>query len=437
MKVILIDPLMQSAHACPSLGLMYIAATLEREGNPVKIVEMRFLENPWIHLKKIILKEKPDVVGITTMSYTFPASLKIARITKNAVPNSLIVLGGPHATFMWAEILMINPEVDIVVIGEGEYTMLELIKTLTEGGSLKRIRGIAFREKKKVIKTPPRPLIKNLTSLPFPARHLVNMDKYRTLESFTPLISSRGCPFRCVFCASRAMWGAHVRFRYPKDVVDEIEHIIQKYRFKTVNFADDVFTLNKPRVIKICEEINERVLDVEWECSTRPDLLTKELMKKMRKAGCKSILLGAESASQRILNILNKGFELKDIEKVVKWAKEIGINVRLSFMIGCPGEDIKSAFKTLRFAKYLKEIGAKTACFSLFKVYPGALINKKLKEYGITWVDKDWEKYGSPLLPTCETKKLTKDDLHLLAIFAGGMEGYLNSLHSYTQQAWI
>lgn len=435
MKVMLIDPLMQSAHTCPSLGLMYLAATLEREGFSVKIVEMCFLENPWANLKRIISKEEPDVVGITTMSYTFPASLKIARITKDAVPNSVIVLGGPHATFMSVEILAINPEVDLVVIGEGEYTMLELIKTLTESGSLKRIRGIAFKAKKKVIKTPPRPLIKNLMSLPFPARHLVNMDKYHTLESFTPLISSRGCPFGCVFCASRAMWGARVRFRYPKNVVDEIEHIMQKYRFKTVNFADDVFTFNKPQVIKICEEIIERPLDVEWGCSTRPDLLTKELMKKMRRAGCKSIFLGAESASQRILNILNKGFELKEIEKVVKWSKEIGIDICLSFMIGCPGEDIKSAFKTLRFAKYLKEKGAKTACFSLFKVYPGALINKKLKEYEITWIDKDWEKYGSPLLPTCETKKLKKDNLHLLAIFAGGMEGYLNSLHSsYTQQ---
>lgn len=431
MKVLLVDPHRESAYSCPSLGLMYIAAVLEENGVEVSITEMRFMKTPWVDLRKIVSERSPDVIGITSYSYTFPDAVKAARVAKGANPEVKIVFGGPHVTFTSRETLMKNPEIDIIVIGEGELTMLELVRAYESCEDLGKVRGVMFRKNGKVVRTPPRPFIRDLDKLPFPARHLVSMDKYREIENTTTMITSRGCPFKCVFCSSRAMWGPRVRLRSPKNVVDEMEQIAKNYDFNKIGFADDVFTLDKDRTVKICRELRRRGLNIRWECSTRTDLLSKKLLNEMKKAGCRAIFLGIESGCQEVLDRIGKGTTIEQSEKAMKWAREVGIETRLSFMLGCPGETQKTVSKTLRFAKKLGKLGGGTISFSLLKAYPGTELFEQPEKFGITFIDKNWgRKHGAPLIPTCETEGLSMQERYFIAWGAGEVECYWNAVRS-------
>lgn len=433
MNVLLVDPLIDSANVYPSLGLMYIAAVLENTDLDVNIMEMCFLKKPWVDLEKILSSLEIEIVGVTSTTFTFPDAVKVAKTVKAVSKDSTVISGGIHATFTAIETLQSIPEFDIVVVGEGERTMLELCRTLNSDGDIGKVNGIAFRKNGEIIKTPQRAFIRNLDTLPFPNRNLVSMKKYREIENITPLATSRGCPYKCVFCASRAMWGQIVRLRSPNSVVDEIEEIIENHNFDAVSFTDDVFTINKKRTYKICAEILNRGLNVEWECSTRTDLLTRDLLQKMKKAGCRAVFMGIETGTQQILNTLNKGTTLKQAEKAVKWARKADIESRLSFMLGCPEENKKMSLKTLEFAEKLVDQGADTVCFSFLKPYPGTQLAMKPEKFGITYIDRDWRKYGSPLTPVCETVKLKIADLYFLALRASKMEYYLSEIRgAYT-----
>ena len=426
MKIILVDPALEASYACPSLGLMYIAAILEENGIDVEIVEMRFLGNLWEDLERIISKKRPQIVGVTSSSYNFCDAIKIASVTKKVDSQIMTVVGGSHASLIPYEVIK-EPMVDIVVVGEGEYAMLDLVRVLEKRKDLRKIKGILFK-KKGIVRTRPRPLILDLDELPFPARHLVNMIEYRGLEETTTLSSSRGCPFKCVFCASREMSGPKVRFRSPKKVIDEVEYITKEYGFKTVSFTDDVFTLNEKRTIKFCRGFNSRGIGAEWECSTRTDLLSKQLLAVMKKAGCRAIFLGVESGCQEILDGVGKGTKIEQTEKVVGWAKEEGIETRLSFMLGCPGDSIKTVKKTLSFARKLRKMGAHTITFNLLKAYPGTEIFLDPDKFGITFIDKDWGKrHGAPLIPTCETNLLSMQNRNYVAWIAGELERHWNT----------
>lgn len=427
MKVVLVDPLIESAYPCPPLGLMYIAAVLEKEGLDVSIVEMRFLENPWARLEKILSGQGGGVVGVTATSYTFPDAIKVVKMAKAISEDFITIIGGVHVTFTSSETLMSIPEVDIVVIGEGERTMLELCKALkSNSGDIEKVRGIAYRKNGEIVRTSRRPFIRDLDALPLPARSLVSMEKYLKIEDTTPVMTSRGCPCRCIFCASRAMWGQNVRLRGPKSVVDEIECIVKNYGYNTISFTDDVFTINKGRTLKTCDLMKKRGLNIQWECSTRADLLTRDLLKRMKKTGCRAIFLGIESGNQETLNILNKGITLKQAEKAVRWMSDLGIEARLSFMLGCPGENRKMTLRTLEFAEKLVDLGAGSVCFSFVKPYPGTALAENPKKSNIIFIDRDWKKYGAPLTPVCETEKLNMKSLYFLALRASEVEHYLN-----------
>ena len=423
LRVLLVDPIRETSYACPSLGLMYIAAVLEEKSIEVEILELRFMKRVWTELKKAISKKNPDIVGATAYTYTFPEAVKVMKIAKHVNPDILTVLGGPHVTFTDNETLTTFPQVDVVVRGEGEYTMLELLKAYNKKNDFKKVKGISFRKNKKIVKTASRPLITNLDVLPFPARHLVSMSRYREIENSTTMISSRGCPFNCIFCSSRAMWGSKIRMRSPKNVIDEMEQLVEEYHFNIINFADDVFTYDKKRTIKMCEEIKKRGVDVAWECSTRIDLLSKELLRRMKAAGCTAIFLGIESGCQKVLQRIRKDTRLEQARKVAEWTRELGIKARLSFMLGCPGENLETVQKTLHFAKELGELSGGTIGFSMLKAYPGTELFKNPKKYGITFIDKDWGwKYGVPLFPTCESEELNMLQRYKIALRAAEAE---------------
>ncbi len=412
MKVLLINPPYVNSKykfiglVAPPLGIAYIAAVLEEGGVDVKIIDAAALEMEWDTLKKEIENYSPDVVAITALTPTINKALKTAKITKKTCPNANIVMGGYHPTFTYTELLK-NDFIDIVILGEGEYTMLELVKTLEKGGDLKEVKGIACKD----FTTPSRDIIKDIDSLPFPARHLLPMDEYKVLNIKLPtgtLISGRGCPFNCSFCASSAMHGRKMRFRSAQNIVDEIEHLISDYDAEMIAFMDDTFTLRPERVIEICDEIKKRDLDFFWGCTARVDTVSKSLLKKMREAGCITIFYGVESADQQLLDGMNKKISVDKIRNAFKLTKEADMRTIASVAIGMPGDTKENIEKTINF---VKDLDASYAIFSLATPYPGTAFYNEARANDLIKVN-DWSKYTllSPVLETvdCSLEELKK-----------------------------
>lgn len=365
MKIVLINPNplpespWYSKRPVTPMGLMYIAAVLEKEGYEVKIIDAYLERLSQIELSKRIIKQDPNVVGITTDSCNFQESLRVAKLVKN-ISNALVVIGGPHVTVRPKEVIQ-YPEVDVVVIREGEYTMLDIVRRIEDRTSLNGCEGCFFKENDKIIFNPPRQRIENLDALPFPARHLLPYKKYpRTYthggikKPVDTMSTSRGCPFNCSFCSNRVIWGKNYTTRSPKNVVDEIEYLVAEYGTKGIYFREDNFTLNNKRVLEICEELHKRKIDIEWECSSRVDIVNKSLLEEMYKAGCRAIWYGIESGSQETLKKLNKNISIEQSRNAVKISKEAGIKVGGSFMIGIPGETMEDIEKTLQLIRELK-----------------------------------------------------------------------------------
>jgi len=277
MKVTFINPPQTNSKykfigvVAPPLGISYMAAVLEENGHDVSIIDASALEMTWEDLEKAVEEASPQVVAITALTPTVKQAEKSAQIVKKVFPETTVVMGGYHPTFNYQEILE-KDYVDVVVMGEGEYTMLELVQTLESGGDLSPVRGLALKGQV----NPPRPLITDMDALPFPARHLLPMDHYKMLNMKTgmaTMITSRGCPMQCSFCASAALHGPKLRRRSPENVVDEMEHLVRDHQVGTIAFMDDTFTLDHRMVEAICDQIQERELDVFWGCTARVDTL--------------------------------------------------------------------------------------------------------------------------------------------------------------------
>jgi radical SAM superfamily enzyme YgiQ (UPF0313 family) len=364
------------------LGIAYIAAVLEKEGYDVKIAEGNFINHEQI--KEYIKQEKPDVVGITSTTPTFESVIKVARDVKEIDNNIKIIVGGSHVTALPQDAIK-EGCFDVGVIGEGEITFLELIKTFEKDSDLKKVNGIVYKEKNKIKFTKPREFIKDLDSIPFPARHLLPplKDYHPTPASYRKLplgvlMTSRGCPYQCTFC-DRAIFGTTYRFRSAKNVVDEIEELINKYGAKELKFFDDTFTLDKKRLYEIFDLMKERGIKIGWCCLTRTSNVTKEMLQKMKDNGCWQILYGLESGDDRMLQLLKKGTTVAQNEQAVKWAHEVGLSVRADFIVGTPGDSLESMQKTLDFAI---KMNMDFAHFNKFTPYPGTELYKMLINKG-------------------------------------------------------
>lgn len=417
-KFLLINPPQSVIYPQPPLGIAIIAAVLEENGYEVKILDLPAIGFSEERLSEMFSKVKPDVVGITSFTSTINAATLLAKNVKENDADSLVILGGPHGTILPEETLRDNPEIDIIVRGEGEQVMLEIAKVLEEKSPnhLKNISGITYRDNHSVRSNPIGPPILNLDSLPFPAFHLLPLTKYSLHPPFgrrspaMPIITSRGCPYRCVFC-SKSIFGNDYRNNSPDYVISEIQFLNEKFGVEEIKFYDDVFTMNRKWVTDICQRLMKEKIDISWTCETRVNLVDRELLKVMKDAGCYMIAYGVESGDQGILRNLKKDITLDQAFEAFKLTHNAGIESVAYFMIGSPKETPKTIKKTIDFAKKLNPDFAQ---FSITIPYPGTeLYNLAAKEGDILrkWDDYAYAKLGAIDKSAFVTKTLSAQEL--------------------------
>jgi radical SAM superfamily enzyme YgiQ (UPF0313 family) len=394
----------------PSLGIGYMAAVLEKNGYDVDVLDASALELTYDEIGEEILKRNPDIVSISALTPTIGVALDSADKIKQVKPDTIVVLGGYHPTFEYESVLE-EPSVDVVVRGEGEYTFLDLVRTVENGGDLADVQGLAFHDENNfsLVVTPDRPIIEDLDELPFPAFHLFPMQKYRILNITTnvaTIITTRGCPMQCSFCSSAALHGHHLRRRSPENVCDEIEVRLNEQNIDTIAFMDDTFTLNKKFVRDFCAEIKRRNLKFWWGCTSRVDTLDEELLQLMKDSGCITIFIGVESADQQMLEKMNKNITVSKTEKAFKLARKVGIRTIASCVIGMPEDTKESMKKTIDF---VKSLNPNYALYSLATPYPGTRFYNETFKKNLIQI-KDWSKYTliDPVLETidCSSKEL-------------------------------
>jgi anaerobic magnesium-protoporphyrin IX monomethyl ester cyclase len=392
---------------CPNLplGLAYLAAVIEKDGYELTVFDCPTLGIDHKKLGAKLASFEPDVVGITSVTPMIKSALLIARVAKETCPNTVVILGGPHATFMDSQVLSENPAVDIVVRGEGEETILELLRHLFNSGDLQTVSGISFRKNKQIIRTPNRQFIQNLDELPRPAYQYFAIEKYQFFgKRILPIMTSRGCPFQCSYCVSSRMAGANFRARSPTKVVDELEWLRDVHRAGAFSFYDDALTYDKKRAIEICEEIQKRNIGIPWDCQTRVDAISKEVLVELRDADCQLVSFGVESGCQKILDTVKKRTTIEQNERAVRLAKEVGISVAMSVIIGYPGETMDTIKQTFAFIRRAKP---DYVYLCLATPFPGTDFRALLENLGWKMSD-DWSHYDQET-PVFENPSLPVD----------------------------
>jgi anaerobic magnesium-protoporphyrin IX monomethyl ester cyclase len=391
----------------PQLGLAYLAAVLEENKYDVDVVDCQALRIHYDEFKREISKRQPDLVGMTSITLTYKSALHLAKIVKEVHPNCVTVLGGPHVTFWDVEALQECPHLDVVVRKEGEYTLLELVQRLAAGKSFHDVIGTTCRKDGKIVRNPDRPYIESLDELPYPARHLWPLESLRKVEDVFYLTTSRGCTFWCEFCEAVRMFGRKYRWRSPKNVVDEMEYLNKTYDATQFTFCDDAFTVDKARTYELCDEIMKRNLKVVWNCGTRVDMVTKDLLFKMKKAGCVSVWFGVESGSQEVLDEMHKGISPEQTIRAVKLVRELGLQPVPNVLLGFPGETKETAWKTIKFVEKISPDNL--AFFNIATPLPGTPMYDRVKKNG--WLKiTDFDKYDCKT-PVFDTPTLSMEEL--------------------------
>ena len=333
------------------LGIAYIAAVLETNGFDVEIIDAIALNLTKQEFTETIKSKKPHLVGITCMTPSVRGSLEAAQICKEA--GAIVVVGGAHLTSLYKETLSYD-FVDYGILGEGEYSFLELAQALEKKRTVEKVGGCVYKKDGNIIANEPR-IVEELDELPFPARHMLPMGNYTCIiaeEPFTTIVSGRGCPFQCGFCSKQPS-DKRYRTRSARNIVDEMQECIKKYKIKEFMFYDDTITFNREHIISLCHEILRRNLDVKWESPTRLDCVDKEIISLMKKAGCIRLRYGVESGDKRITRLMRKNIDLKKAKDIFKFTKKIGIETFAYFMVGYYSETAQSMRNTIKFAKEL------------------------------------------------------------------------------------
>ncbi|MFQ5891179.1 MAG: B12-binding domain-containing radical SAM protein [Candidatus Methanofastidiosia archaeon] len=411
MKVLLIDPPkkiweMMGDCCSPPLGLSYLAAMLEQHDIPVELIDCNGMGVTWKDLPERIKKTSPDLVGTGAMTPLYGRAVKMVKLVKEIDPDITTVVGGSHATFTFKDTLREVPEIDIVVRGEGEETIVEIVRCLEKDSDLKDVKGIAYRRDKNIIITERRPPV-DVNSLPLPAYHLLPMEKYRFefLEEFSTLLTSRGCPFSCTFCSEWDFWGRPWRPRNPESVGEEMELVNRKYKRKSVWFGDDCFNVDYNHIKGICEQIQERDLDVQWFYQGRADFLIKhkDLLPLMRKTGNIMTQIGIEASTDEELNRMDKGITTDQVREAVNLMKEHDIISQGLIIVGTFDDTTDSILHKI---KYMKSLKIDFPIFTMFTPFPGSKVHKQAKKEGLI-EDFDFDHFDMayPVMPTKELNR--------------------------------
>ncbi len=386
MKIALVFPRYKYPSGDPPLGIAYIAAYLkENSGCRVELIDTTFNTSSE-YINSVFKHNDYDIIGISSMTSMIDDAIKVAEIAKANNPNSLVIAGGPHPSVLPNETLQ-NKNIDAVCIGEGESTFLEIVRN---NGNLEGVKGVWFKKNGNILKNPGREPIGELDTLPFPARDLLPMNKYFKnwfqLDSVDPnlvgtsIISSRGCPYNCTYCQPTLMtlFGNKIRKRSPENILQEITYLREKYNINAFMFQDDTFIIDKKWALEICDRILDNGLDLKWGCNVRANLVSKDLLTRMKAAGLRKIFMGIESASQRILDdIYNKRITIEHVKRTVEIAKELELKVQGYFMLGAPTETVDEIKRTIKFAKTLD---IDEATFSITTPLPRTYLYDKIKE---------------------------------------------------------
>jgi len=430
-KVLLLNPpvLDQSKYGkkllrsqSPGTGLSYLYSYLKYNKYNCKIYD--FSCDNWIYVKKILLYEEADIVGITCLTEGRYNAFKLLNLIRKIRKNTIIIFGGHHPTYMYNQILE-NFDIDYIILGEGEEKLLNLIRAIERKIPIETVEGIAYKINGKVIKNTSmkKYYIKDLDSLPFPFSEdqMWIFKKYNSKIKISPqsnfkrfpesngnngrimITTSRGCPFNCQFCSSTLFWGNKWRFRSPKNVVDEVESYYRKLGFRNFKFTDDAFNIIPQRAIDICKEIFNRNLKIKFSITTRADKVTEELVLWLKKAGCTYASFGVESGSEKVRKIINKNLSLNSIIKAFNLYKKYKIPSTLFLMVGNPGETNETIIKTVALLRLIKPLKFE---ISLAMVFPGTQLYELAKKQGFV-NDKFWLTNRPPPFYTFENSLRT------------------------------
>lgn len=395
------DPLQESAllsHTRP-MNLAYLAAALRSAGFEVAIADYETTPYGSAVLKQLLDIFTPAVVGVSAMTPTIASAAMVAGEVKRLCPSIVTVVGGSHASALPEQTLKQFPSFDYVVAGEGEVTLTELCLRLRDGGGSRDIAGLAFSENGAVTLTEPRALVADLDSIPFPARDLIDYSRQaghssrgfsNTLHS-TELFTSRGCPVGCSFCAIQATFGRSVRFRDPARIEEEVNRMVCEHHFNHVVIADDTFTLQPGRAAAICEILGRSNI-ASWNCDTRVNTVTPELLRQMKQSGCGKVAFGVESGSQRMLDVMGKGVRVDQVRNAVNWAKAAGIpHIEGNFIIGSdPSETLEELDMTRELICSLPWTFVSVA---IVVPYPGTPLRERMLAAGLIENQTGWEEY--------------------------------------------
>lgn len=399
MSVLLIDPERSSIRkgniwkvinrSLPTLGLAYIAAFLEKQGIKVKIIDMRAQIWDMPDIISVVKEFKPEFIGITVTTVQISSALRIAKYIRDFNKDIKIVMGGPHP-HIFARDLLKYEFIDYIVRGEGEYTLWELVS----GKELTSIKGLTYKLNGDIISNPDRPLTVDLDTFPFPARHLLPMDKYRPSTGryrrlpATSMLISRGCPGKCTFCYTDVL-GRAIRFRSIDNIMEEIKLLVDCYGIREVSFYDDTFTARRDIIFGVCDRIFNEGIDLSWSCSSRVDCVDERLLQLMKRAGCHLVSYGVESADEGILKNINKKISLEKVKEVVALTKKAGILTQTSFMIGNPGETEETVKKTIGF---ILKLNPDLLVYNITTPFPGTAMFEWAKENGYL-TTHNWDDY--------------------------------------------
>jgi anaerobic magnesium-protoporphyrin IX monomethyl ester cyclase len=418
MRVAIIAPPYPLEEApAPPLGITYVAAAFAAAGAEVKILDYIVSRYSPEKLQAELDAFQPDAVGATSVTLNFYGAADIVRTAKRHNPDIVTMMGGPHVSFDAEDTLTAYPEIDLIVRGEGEQTIAELTPRLKDPKAWAGIKGITFRQNGRLVATPQREFIDNLDTLPLPARHLLPLSRYQALGYPVSIITSRGCPYSCIFCQGRRMVGKKVRKRSAARIVDEIEQILS-YGINRINVADDLFASDKAKVMEVCGEIRKRGLSFTWSAFARVNTVDRETLQIMKDTGCDSVSFGVESGNPEMLKRIRKNITLDQVRQAVRLCNEVGMLAHTSFVVGLPGESMETLEETKRFAGSLGSLYG----YHFLAPFPGTTVREEVDRYDLEILTHDWSRYDANSA-IVRTSALSPEQINA---FVGEFEGAIN-----------